>query len=84
MVWYFVSVGLLVIVACGVYVTFFSDRADPHIPYMLTQKELWLNGNKLMYQYNGQWYEAVARTANSVIIYDAHSDKLVRVPLVSR
>ena len=88
MIKFFVCFGILAVITCVMYFVFeshskaYESERDSHIPRLLTQYDVWLDGNTLKYRYEGDWYEAVARTKNEVLIYDMAHDKIVSVPFI--
>lgn len=76
---FFAVIGLIIIFSI-IHTVFIKDNKDSFIPTSLGESDLWQDGETLKYYYHGQWYEAVAKDANKVYIYNEMTDKVVGVP----
>lgn len=76
---FFALIGLI-IVLCVINMVLTKDNNESVIPASIGESDLWQDGETLKYYYHGQWYEAVARDANKVYVYDEINDRVVGVP----
>lgn len=78
-------VVIIIILAAAICIRTFclpETLKESHIPSSLTKKDLYMDGNRLLYYYEGKWYEAISKHDDIVYIYDVSTDKIVRVPYI--
>ena len=79
----FACVGIIII-ACVIRLAIFKTPYNDTIPAILSNEELWLDGDKIKYFYEGEWREAIAKDKHKVYIFDEKNDKIVGIPYVDK
>ena len=83
MVFYLITVFITIAFVIWIRAFLFPDTInEPHIPDSLSKDDLLMDGNRLLYNYEGNWYEAISKHGDIVYIYDKFSDKIIRVPYI--
>ena len=83
MIAYLALMVIVVALACVIRIYLFPDTLnEPHIPTLLRHDDVFVDGNRILYRYNGEWYEAIAKSSNKIYIYDRSTEKVVAVPYV--
>ena len=80
MISFFFAVIGLIIIACVIHMAFIKGNKELFIPVSIGESDLWQDGEVLKYYYHGRWYEAVAKDANKVYIFDEANGQLIGVP----
>lgn len=82
MVWYLCVVVLTIAVVICIRTFLFPNKDEKPIPFYLKESDLYKDGNRLLYMYEGQLYEAITIKNDYIYIYDKINDKIVKVPYV--
>lgn len=75
---------VLIIVAIVVCVRTFlyPFKGEKPIPLELKEDDMFWDGNRLMYVFDGHVYEAISRHDDVVYVYDDKAQKIVKVPYI--
>lgn len=83
MILYICAFLLIVAIIVCVRTFLFPIREEQPIPYFLRKSDLYEDGNRLLYMYDGQYYEAISIKNNFVLIYDKAHDKVIKIPYIN-
>ena len=82
MILYLCVVIVIITVVICIRTFLLPDKEERPIPFFLRESDLYRDGNRLLYMYEGQLYEAISIKNDFVYIYDKTNNKVIKVPYV--
>jgi hypothetical protein len=82
MILYLIGFICIAAIMICIRVFLFPAREEQPIPYSLKKSDLYEDGNRLLYMYDGQYYEAISIKDEFVLIYDKTHDRVIKVPYI--